>query len=74
MALLPGHKLNFETLQQAMLARDAALLDCRRIGSGEQVAAICAVNRQADGSIEFVPLAKLFDGNPYEEILPPGDT
>jgi hypothetical protein len=35
------------------------------------VAVICAANRLADGTIEFVPFATLFSGNPYQAVNSP---
>lgn len=32
--------------------------------------AVCAVQQDND-ELMFVPIAKLFDGNPYKEIAPP---
>jgi hypothetical protein len=71
MALLPGHKTNFETLRRAFLAGDAALMDCQLAATGEQVAVICAANQQEDGSIAFAPFAMLFNDNPYRLVNPP---
>jgi len=71
MALLPGHRQNFDTLQQAVLSGDAALMECQHAKTGETVAVICAANRLPNGEIEFVPFAMLFDGNPYEIVNPP---
>jgi hypothetical protein len=39
--------------------------------TGEPVAVLCAVNRLADDSFEFVPFAMMFPGNPYETVDPP---
>ena len=72
MPLLAGHKANFETILRAATAGDLALVECREFGSGAPVAVICAANRLADGGAEFVPLATLFDDNPYERLMPPG--
>lgn len=71
MALATGHKSNFETLQEACFNGDIALMECQLAASGEAVAVICAANRLADGEIEFVPLASLFNGDPYELLNPP---
>ena len=74
MSLLPGHKHNFETLRRAVLAGDAALMECQHVDSGETVAVICAVNRHADNpeeEFEFVPVAMLFNDNPYQLVSPP---
>ena len=71
MALLPGYKANFETLQRAFQNGDVALMECELAATGEPVAVVCAANRQDDGSVEFAPFAMLFDGNPYEMLNPP---
>ena len=71
MPLLPGHKANFETLLLAATAGDLALMDCRQRTTGAPIPVLCAANRHDDGSIEFVPLAMLFNDNPYELVDPP---
>lgn len=71
MAIKKGYKDNFTTLQDAARNGDLALLECNDATSGKPVMAICAVNRCKGGDVQFVPLAKLFDGNPYEELIPP---
>jgi len=71
MPLLAGHKHNFTTLQRAFAAGDAALMECQLAATGEEVAVICAANRLPDQSIEFVPVAMMFPGNPYEMVNPP---
>jgi hypothetical protein len=74
-ALTAGHKANFETLIAAVTNGDALLLDCQLRQSGRPAAVVCAVNvapdENADRQYEFVPLAMLFDGNPYELLAPP---
>ena len=62
---------NFQTLLDAAINADLCLMECSYADSTELCNVICAVHQQKDGSFEFVPLAKLFDGNPYEEIIPP---
>jgi hypothetical protein len=71
MPLLPGYKKNFETLCRAVSAGDAALMECKLAATGEMVAVISAVNRHPDGAIDLVPLAMLFQGNPYQIVNPP---
>ena len=56
MPLAKGHKQNFDTLRRAMLAGDAALMECQLVATGEPVAVICAANRLEDGEIAFVAL------------------
>ena len=71
MPLAKGHKQNFDTLRRAMLAGDAALLECQLVATGERVAVICAANRLDDGEIAFAPFAMLFSGDPYQAVNPP---
>lgn len=68
--LLPGHKGQFEMLRDAVKRERAALMDCQDVKSGESVAVICLVNSVGE-EIELVPIARLFNGNPYEEVNPP---
>ena len=71
MSLLPGHRTNFDTLRQAALNNDLALMDCRHRDTGEPIAVLCAANRLPRGEIGFVPLAMLFNDNPYDFLVPP---
>jgi hypothetical protein len=71
MAIADGHKTNFETLRQALDAGDVALMECQLAATGETIAVICAANRHPDGDVEFVPIAMMFNGNPYESLNPP---
>jgi Family of unknown function (DUF6117) len=71
MPLSKGHKQNFDTLRRAILAGDAALLECQLVATGEPVAVICAANRLDSGDVDFAPFAMLFSGNPYEAVNPP---
>lgn len=65
-----GYKTNFQTLSTAFEEGAACLLQCRDAQTGEPVYAICAVNRVKD-DFEFIPFARLFDGNPFEQLVPP---
>jgi hypothetical protein len=71
MPLSAGDKRNFHTLRRAMLAGDAALLECQLVATGSSVAVVCAANRLEGGGAEFVPLAMLFADNPYHAVNPP---
>jgi hypothetical protein len=71
MSLSKGHRRTFNTLTRAFRAGDAALLECQQSASGEEVAVVCAVNRLPDGQSEFIPLATMVPGNPYEALNPP---
>jgi hypothetical protein len=71
MPLSVGDKQNFDTLHRAIVAGDAALLECQSVATGSPVAVICAANRLAGDGAEFVPLAMLFNDNPYRAVNPP---
>jgi hypothetical protein len=67
----PGYAHNFKTLIAAVENGDISMLACVDKATGKDVAVICAVVRCPNDQFEFVPVAKLFDGNPYDELLPP---
>lgn len=71
MALSTGYRQNFDALRRAMLAGDAALLECQLVATGEPAAVICAANHGESDEIDFVPFAMLFSGNPYLAVNPP---
>lgn len=70
MAIPQGYRLNFETLLRASEHGALCLVECTDAATGQPAYAICAVNRDGD-QFELAPLARLFDGNPYEELVPP---
>lgn len=70
MALAKGQIRNFRTMLRAAADRNLALVECTLERTGETVAVICAVNHR-EGQFEFVPLARLFNENPYEALMPP---
>jgi hypothetical protein len=74
MAIPEGYKANFNTMVQAADDGMLALVECTRKADGEKIYVICAVNYNPDEKegYELIPVAKLFDGNPYEEVIPPG--
>lgn len=67
------YKANFNTMLLAAENKDLALLDCQDKKTGEQVHVVCAVYHDSEGQYNFVPLAKMFDGDPYEEVNPPSE-
>jgi len=67
----PGYQHNFETLKRAFANGDVCLMECKDKATGKEVAVVCGVQRSGDGMIDMVPMAKLFDGNPYEQLLSP---
>lgn len=64
-------KANFETLKLAFQRGDVALMECFDKQEGQTVVVICAVDRREEAT--FVPFAKFFNGNPYEQLVPPGE-
>lgn len=70
MAITKGHTANFETLKRAFANGDVALMECTDAKTGSPVVVLCMVGRDG-GDYTFTPAAKFFDGNPYEEVLPP---
>jgi len=68
----PGDKTNFETLKKAFANGDVALMRCERTKKPRgYVTVICMVNREADGTCSFVPVAEMCTDNPYLAYLPP---
>jgi hypothetical protein len=71
MAITEGYKKNFETLRRAFDDGNVALVECKD-NTGAFVYTICAMSSVDDSSdVAIVPLARLFDGNPYDELIPP---
>ena len=68
---LDGHKANFDTLRRAFAEGAVCLLECQDRATGKLVAVICAMQRDDGESANMVPFAKMFDGNPYDELNPP---
>lgn len=72
MPLRDGDKKNFETLQRAFANGDACLIECET-KDGQYVAVICARTQLEDGGVFLSPFARMFLGDPYEEVIPPVD-
>ncbi len=64
------YRENFDTLSRAFDEIDACLLECNDLATGKPAYVICAVSRRGQ-EFELVPFARLFDGNPYEQLSPP---
>ena len=69
MAIPEHHTKNFGTLLKACENNDVCLMQCVDAATGKPVYAICVVNH-VDDEYQMVPVAKMFDGNPYEELIP----
>jgi hypothetical protein len=68
---------SFETLRKAIIDGNACLMVCKDREHGSPIIAICAINTfsgQGDSQeCEFLPIAKIFTGNPYTELVTPMD-
>jgi len=73
MAIPVGHKDNFQTLVRAFNNGQVCLLECTDKTTRNKVMVICAVQKVGE-EFELVPFAKMFDGNPYDEVEPPEDS
>jgi len=69
-----AYKSNFDTLVLAAKNDDLALMECTDAVTGEVVMAVCVVIELKSGETDFMPVAKLFNGSPYDELIPPADT
>ncbi len=67
---LEPFKANFTTLQRAFNNDDVCLVACTDRVTGQLVPTLCMVN-VIDDEIQLVPVAKMFTGNPYDEVDPP---
>lgn len=65
-----AYKANFDTMLRAAANNDLALMECKDKKTGESVKVVCMVSRDGEDYI-FMPVAKLFDGDPFEELEPP---
>lgn len=65
---------NFKTLRRAARAGHLALVSAIRKADGAQIALVCAMQRNDDGTISPVPLASMIEGDPYELFEDPTAT
>ena len=66
-----GHKKNLQTIKRAANDGRLMLIECTDVKTGQPVVVLGALSDADDGGYAYVPLAKMFDGNPYEELMPP---
>jgi hypothetical protein len=69
--LASGHKDNLDTLIRAAKAGRLAVLECQEKATGKVVAVLVAIGDNDEGTLDMVPFATMFDGNPYEVLNPP---
>jgi len=70
MALTQFQQASFKTIQRAFANSQVALMECRLRATGDMVAVICGVYPLRDEDVLFIPLAQLFNGNPYDTVEP----
>lgn len=72
MPISEDQKENFETLRRAFEQGRAVLLECQDKKTKKPVIVIMVrSDKGSDGKIPFTPFAKMFDGDPYDELNPP---
>jgi len=74
MAIPEGYKANFETILRAARNEDLALVECTNKDTGKPAYVLAAISGVGpDDKMEVVPLAMMFDGSPYELLIPPSE-
>lgn len=73
MALTDAEKANFDTLLRAAADGNLALMSCKSKLDGSDLAIICCVNHNPDGSYGMVPVAAMLQGNPQDYLEPPAE-
>jgi hypothetical protein len=71
MAVLEGHRANFNMLLRAAQNGDLALLESKDAKTGEYRALICAIAVDDQGMFNVTPFGHLCNDNPYEEYADP---
>lgn len=71
MAIAVGYQKNLSTIMNAAKHGDLGLMECTDKVTGSPVVVITAFYTDEDGMINAVPLGRMFDGNPYDELNPP---
>lgn len=69
------HENNFITLCEATRNGDVCLMLCTDAKTGEHATVICMINKSfneaGEPEYQFVPVATMIEGNPYEAYIPP---
>lgn len=66
-----SYKHNFNQLLRAGYNGDLLLMECTDAITGKPVITVCIHTVDGDDMHNMQPIAKLFDGDPYEELRPP---
>lgn len=64
-------KLNLRALQKAVADHRLCLAQCNDRRTGLPVYVVCETE-ECNGTVVFKPLARLFSGNPHNEVTLPG--
>lgn len=70
MAIPEWQRANFQQLVRAAKNDALALVECTSAKTGKKVNVVCAVSRSGE-EYQITPFAKMFSGNPYNEVIPP---
>lgn len=65
-------RLLFDNVCAAAHEHELCLAECTDRRTGKKVNVICAATTEDGVVVRFRPLARLFSGNPYNEVAPPG--
>ena len=63
-------RMLFSEVCDAAHANELCLVECVDRKTGKKVNVLCATSTE-DGVVCMQPLARLFSGNPYNEVVPP---
>lgn len=66
-----GYRHNFNQLLRAARNNDLALVETTRKRNGKPVFVVCAITTKDDGSVFMIPMAMMFDGDPFAMLNPP---
>lgn len=69
--LTEEEKDTYRDLQDAFDCGIAGIMVCVEKDTGKRVVAVCAFIPEEGGTTFIMPLAKLFDGNPIDELVDP---
>lgn len=68
---LNGFKQNYQTLLSAADAGALILMECEDMKTGKPVPVLATVHHDGD-MLVTTPVARMFEGNPYDFLKPPG--
>ena len=63
---------DFEEMRTAFLQGAVALVECTDALTGEMIATICTITMDGEEAV-MLPVARMFEGDAFEQVLPPAD-